>query len=471
MEETSPADPEAAPRGLAWWASKARHYRQAIEDVLVSMAPQAANLVTGLATAVLIARGLGAAGMGQYALILSVCGLTAQLSDLGIGRTAVRFAARATALGEEGLQMAVLRWAFRIRMSLALLVSAGAFLLAPWISRRFWHAPELAPLVRIGLWIGILGALAAVPTVYFQSLKRFRVNATVTVVQTLLTLVGILALAVLRRWSVGAVIVVSVVTTGLGAFAFLVLVPKPALFALQDLRKPFRAVLAGLWRAPDQSAVAASSLDDTGPTLFAFYMLLSSGLVAVTLRADVWLMGYFLSKSEIGVYHVASRFTLPLAMLLGALNTALWPRASALSSPTATQRLLRASFKLTTLAAAATVVYGLLAPMLAPLLFGAQYAGAVALARWLCLGFAPVILTCPIGVIAYTVGVVRVYYLVNLLQFAVVVALDVALMPRIGATAAGISFMAYSVAGSALTALLTARAMRRHFAKESARDD
>ena len=62
-------------------------YRKAIEDVLVSMAPQAVALVVGMVTWVLMARGLGPAGLGQYALVMSVYLLTVQLADLGIGQT------------------------------------------------------------------------------------------------------------------------------------------------------------------------------------------------------------------------------------------------------------------------------------------------------------------------------------------------------------------------------------------------
>ena len=442
--------PLCASRAVAWFRDRALNYRQAIEDVLVSMAPQAAGLVTGVVTSVLIARGLGAAGMGQYALVLSICGLTAQLSDLGIGRTAVRFAARAAALGETCLQMAVLRWAFRIRMSMALLMSVVAFILAPWISQRFWHAADLAPIVRLGLWIGILGALAAVPTVYFQALKRFRVNATVTVVQTLLTFIGILILAFLRHWSVTAVIQVSVVTTALGAFIFLVLVPKAALFTVEDLRKPFRSALAGLWKAPDQSAVSATSLDNTGPTTFAFYMVLSSVATAVILRADVWLMGYFLDKPQIGIYQVATRFTLPLTMLLGALNTALWPRASALTSADATLRLLRGTFKLTALTAACGLLYAAFVPLLMPWLFGSEYATGILLGQLLCLRYCVALLMCPIQVIGYSLGLVRIYWLVNLLQLTVTVTMNVLLLPRMGAVGSAIALIANDVVGFAM---------------------
>ncbi|NSW56908.1 MAG: oligosaccharide flippase family protein [Armatimonadetes bacterium] len=457
MEDSQSAVHDRSGQFFLWLRGRLAYYRQAIEDVLVSMAPQAVSLVAGVVTSVLIARGLGAEGMGQYALVLSVCGLTSQLSDLGIGRTAVRFAARAAALGDTRLQMSVLRWAFRLRMAMVLVASAAAFAVAPWIAQRFWHDPSLAPIVRLGLWIGIMSGVAGVPSVYFQSLKRFRINATVSIVQTLLTLAGIIALAWLEYWSVDAVIRVSVLTAALGAAAFIVLVPKAALFSLADLQGSAKSVLTRLWKAPDQGSAGENSLDDTGPTTFAFYMVLSSIIVAITLRADVWLMGYFLSQSEIGIYQVATRFTLPLTMLIGALNTALWPRASAVTSLPETLRLLRGTLKVSALAAVGGLLYAIFAPMATAWLFGDEYASGVFLGQLLCIRYCVALLMCPMGVVGYSFGLVRAYWGVNLVQLTVAVMLNLLLIPQFGAAGAALALIGCDASGAALVAFLAFR--------------
>jgi hypothetical protein len=68
-----------------------------IRDTFLGLVPQVAAALSGLLTAILAARGLGAKQLGTFTLATSVTAIITGLSDLGIGQTAVRFAARAAA--------------------------------------------------------------------------------------------------------------------------------------------------------------------------------------------------------------------------------------------------------------------------------------------------------------------------------------------------------------------------------------
>src|SRR5579859_2410968 len=204
--------------------------RPAIGDVAVSMVPQAVTLCTGFFSSVLVARGLGPPGLGEYALVLSLSDMAVTLSDLGIGQTAVRYATRAVGMGDLEGHRAFLRWAFRRRMFLMLLISAITFFASPTLATKLWHNSDLTPWLRLGLLIGGFGALAHVPWVYFQSLRRFHINASIGTGQALMGFAGILLLAFWKDWSVPSVLSVSVITSACGAFAFLFLVPRTALF-------------------------------------------------------------------------------------------------------------------------------------------------------------------------------------------------------------------------------------------------
>lgn len=442
-------------RQVEWFRQTLTGSRQGTEDVVVSIVPNVVMMVTTLVASILMARGLGSAGMGQYALVMSVSGLATQLSDLGINKTAIRFAARAAAHGDTGLQFATLRWALRLRTVMVIVVSVAAFFAAPVIAGRYWHAENLAPLVRLSLWAGLGTAMAMIPRVYFQSIRRFRVNATVSSGQPVIFLLGILVIYTLAEWgvgdaiwTVGNVVIASVVTTAAGALVFLVIVPKAALFSLDDFRGPLREAINCFWRAPAQDIAVAQSLDDTSPTPFAFLMGLSAAIASVIQRADLWIMGYFLSQPEIGVYQVAMRLTVPLTALLGALNTALWPRASALTSTSQTLRLLRSTFAASGVAAIGSLVYAAFVPLLTPVLFGAEYKSGVLLGQLLCFRYCISLLICPIGVVGYSFGLVRTYWLINLLQLAVTVGLSVFLLPRIGAAGAAIALIANDAVGA-----------------------
>jgi O-antigen/teichoic acid export membrane protein len=456
----------AAPRATAGGAGPLARLRgllatsqSGIRDVLLLLLPQIVIVLTGFLTTVLIARGLGPAALGHYGLVVSVAGLAAAFSDMGIGQTAIRYAARAAAEGRIGEQMAVLRWALRLRVALVLVIAVVLALAAPLIAGRLWHAPALAPLIRLGLMSGVCAALAAVPAVYFQSVRRFGRNATVQIGQALLGLGGVLLVAALGRWSVGALILVSVVTAALGALVFLVMVPRAALLPPRDGAVPMPR--HRFWTAPIEPAPALSGVVDGGPGAFAMYNMISTIIVIILLRLDVWLIGVFGRPEQVGLYTVASRFALPLALLLAAVSGALWPRASARRDPHEALALLRRTFYLSLPLGALAVLYAFVVPLLTPWLFGSAYKDSRLLAQVLCIRFAFAILIVPVGVIGYSLGLVRVYWVINLVQLIVVAAIDVALIPRIGPMAAALALVVSEILGVTLAGAVLVRRARQ----------
>src|SRR5512147_1459640 len=124
-----------------------------VRDVTALTLPQVLKGITGFVTSIWLTRGLGPAGLGQYALVTSVSEAVVGLSDLGIGQTAVRYASLAVSRNDSQGQSAVLRWAFRVRLALVAVMVLGLFVLAPVLADRIWHDPGLAPLIRFGLLI------------------------------------------------------------------------------------------------------------------------------------------------------------------------------------------------------------------------------------------------------------------------------------------------------------------------------
>jgi len=421
------------------------------------------NAATGLVASVLIARGLGPGRLGEYALITSVAGIAALFSDLGIGGTAIRFTAWARKGGDVEGQLAVLRWAFRLRVAMVLAVSAAAFALTPLLADRAWHAPHLTPLMRTSLLIGICGALASIPLLYFQSQQDFRANARVAIAQSSLSFSAVVAIAVLDAWSLWALVLASVGAAVITAVAVQFLVPRRTIFVrgeFSSLRRSGLAWLGAVLRPP--ALVRPSGQDlDAGPLGgFAIHMVASSAIQLLVLRVDVWLMGALISADEIGLYSVATKFTLPLAMLVGAVHTALLPRASSIRRIEELRAMLARTIRLTALASVACLAYAIIAPLLAPRIFGAPYAPATFLAQVLCLRFCAALLSCPASVAGNSLGLVRVYWVISALQLAAVLALNLLLLPRIGVLAAPISLLIQDVLGAVLVWALVWRRLR-----------
>jgi O-antigen/teichoic acid export membrane protein len=144
-------------------------------------------------------------------------------------------------------------------------------------------------------------------------------------------------------------------------------------------------------------------------------------------------------------------------MVLGAINTALWPRASALTSRKKTTEMLKKTFRLSAILAFCVSIYALSAPKLTPYIFGIDYADGVLLGQILCLRYCLAILICPIGVIGYSMGLVRTYWLVNLIQMIVVVCINIILLPRIGVMGAVIALIANETVGFVIFGTIISR--------------
>jgi O-antigen/teichoic acid export membrane protein len=440
--------------------------RRGIRDVIVLIIPQVATVVAAFVTSVLIARGLGPDGVGQYALILSLAGVAASLSDLGIGQTAIRFASRAASVGDTDGQMSVLRWAFRLRLALSIAVTGLLFLFAPRLA-EIWNSPDLMPIMRIGLIGGIFTALASIPSIYFQSLKKFGRNASINVAQTGITLLGIVLLATLDLWTVEYVVIVSLIAAALGTLIFIIAIPRAALLGRNPLPRSFADGWKKIWQNPLATGSAQQARDGDDPATFARFNLASTVIVLIILRLDVWLMGAFLPKSEVGIYNIASRFSTPLAILLTAIGGALWPRASSNLTLDQIRSLMKKTFILCGVIAFFGTLYAVFVPILAPLFFGKAFEGSVLLGQVLCIRYAFAILIAPVGIIGYSLGMVKIYWKINLVQLAAVVMVNVILLPRIGPLASALALLVneilgVSLSGAALWNRLSAEKEKQH---------
>ena len=427
-----------------------KNSRKGIYDVFISILPQGVALVTGLITSILIARGLGPAELGKYALVISVSAMITSLSDLGIGQTAIRYAARCVANHDEAGHRAVLRWAFRIRIMLVLAVSCATFFLSPFLAQQFWHDENLSPLIRLSLTIGLLGVAASVPIIYFQSLKLFRANAGVMIFQALTLMAGIVLLELFQAWALQWVIIVSIVSYAVNASAILILVPKDSIFKWSDFAYLKHGAINYV-KSPKFKNYSAETPDDATATVFAFFMMLSAGIVMLVVKADIWLMGYFLEPRQIGIYSAASRFALPLMMAVSAMSTVLWPRMSNLREQPGVMKFVRGIFLLSGLAAFSGLGYAVIAPLFIPFVFGDEYAGGILLGQLLCFRFCLSMFLSPVGIVGYSFGFVRFIWLINILQLIAVVGINIWLLPIYGPIGGALALIAAEVIGGAFT--------------------
>ncbi len=76
----------------------------------------------------------------------------------------------------------------------------------------------------------------------------------------------------------------------------------------------------------------------------------------------------------------------------------------------------------------------------------------------------------PVAVIGYSMGLVRVYWIINFVQLVVVAAINVTLLPRIGPLAAALALVVSEILGVTLAGAVLVRRARR-IAREPRRND
>ena len=397
-----------------------------LKDTLVSAIPQIVAIVAGILTSVLLARGLGPKGLGEYTLIISIATLVPVLSDLGINQSAVRFASQAASEKNTEAQNSVLRWAFRIRMFLLIAITIILFFISPYICHNIWHIPKLTHILQLSLLIGIFTTLSAIPTVYFQSLKKFKTNAIVQTLQTILASGGIIIIAILNKWSLYYVILSSIIAALVSAIFFFHIVPKSIFFEKKEMKNFFKS----FFQISQDENIKQKFQKEIHS--FTFYFILISIMCAINSKLDIYLMGVFLDKETIGIYSVAQRIILPLTMIIAAYQTQLWPKLSSTGINSKYNiSVLKQMKKSNIIIALGFALYSIIAPLFIPIMFGEVYSSCILLTQILCFRYCLNIIIIPIDTIGYNYQLAKIYSINNFIQMILGSILYIIFLPQI----------------------------------------
>lgn len=170
-------------------------------------------------------------------------------------------------------------------------------------------------------------------------------------------------------------------------------------------------------------------------------------------RADLYIVGYMLGAQAAGIYAVALKITEVISRFVDAVGSVLLPKVARMDAVDAhqfTPGVVAVIFWTMVIAAG---VVALAADTLIPLLFGADYAGAVGLLRILVLGLAPLAIWKLIANDLIARGYAGSYSLTAVAGSYTMIGMALFLVPRIGSSGAAIgSAAAYFFAAALLLA-------------------
>lgn len=350
-------------------------------QALILLLGNAFTLCVGLPLQIYVARVLGAADLGVFALIEAATGLVAGLLAFGVAPTVVKFIPQYLQTGQFRSIRRLLRGGG------ALLAMAGglgfiAMLLLVPLCRRWW--PEFAEHAAVTALMALLVPLGLLAFFLQQALRGFQEIRYVVLGSSVLQL------------SAKAALTVAMFALGFRLFGYAVAVVASTLVAAIWMFAGLQRKLAALPKDPAPPAPA----DAAACRSFALVMYANSLLGLIAARLDRFVLAFFFGPSPVGVWSVVSQLYVLPNVILNVLIAAAVPMLSAAHArqdPAERQHLFHLVTDWSVRAALPLVMFFLLfgAPFLR--LYGAEFAASGTYALWILsatqalnLGFGPI---------------------------------------------------------------------------------
>jgi len=278
-----------------------RNMGQISRQSLVFFAGTIFTMGAGYLVKIYVARVLGAEQLGLYALGMTLVTLTQLFAVLGLQGTAGRYVAVYNATGKWNELRGLLMRTVSMAVLLNLLFAAVMVAAGPWIVRKFYHAPDLAPYLPYFAALTVLGSLSVL---YCQILAGFKDVAKRTVITNFIGSPLVIALTV----------VFLAIGTGMRGYLWAQIINTIVVVAL---------LVAVAWKLTPQAArfslarLPALDPEVVGFTAAAFGMGALDFLVS---QADKVLLGLYLNPTLVGIYVVATSMSSLIPIILQSVN-------------------------------------------------------------------------------------------------------------------------------------------------------
>ncbi len=421
-EERSPLDPRSPPP-----TEPADETLPLEETSTATMAKQGSitfageliGKVFGFLIVAIITRLVSPSVYGLFILATSIILFVQAFANLGLPKAIDYFAPQYIAEGDYGRAKGVIVEVFAIMLVSSTLVAALIFFNADRIALAFDEPALSAALLLLAISVpflainnALLTSFGAIKRLRFRVYQRDIIRPTVRLFSTtLLLLVGFGLLGVVGGYLLGLIVAISA-----------------------------GAVL--LYRNVPKIRAAETTLVSPGPLLSYSVPLAFAGIIYVFLgQIDYFVIGFFLTSEEVGIYRVGYALAANLMIFLSAVAPIFKPLiAEAKDDDEAVTERYRTATRWVaglTLPLGLTIALG--APEFLSLVFTPQYTAATAAVVILCVGYF-VNASCggPDGTLLQGLGYARLVFVNTTILLATNLVVSVTLVPRIGITGAAI---------------------------------
>jgi O-antigen/teichoic acid export membrane protein len=400
-----------------------------------------ARLGLGFIASIIIARALGPAAFGVYAVLATVASITGVVVDLGLTTAAVR---RVAAVWPQDIDRTNEIWQVFVWLRIivvGVVIGAGLILAGP-ISSLILDVSGRDQYLRLALLGVVATALSGSVTGMLQATNHFGRLSAVLLVNSGLTAILALGLALAGQLTITTALLVlgigtSLVSIGLAYW-----------------------LLPGTWRLkpPDKTLF---SRDGRDLAHFGAWLWLGSLFAVLALYLDVLIVNHWVAVGTVGVYALAVNLAIKVEVVNHSLYTVLLPTASSLKSEAEIHSYIRRGLLRS---GAISLILLPLIPLARPLItlfYGEAYAPAASLFQGLLLVAIFNVMVTPLLMLAFTYDRPNLIALSDGVRALVLVVVALALVPQLGTTGAIIAKFSAAIGGSAVILVFLVRALPR----------
>jgi lipopolysaccharide exporter len=388
------------------------------------------RLGLGLIASIIIARALGPEAFGMYAVLAAVAAFAGAGVDLGLTNAAVR---RVSAAWPEHLADVSQIWGafFWLRVIVAAgIVGIGLALAGP-LSSAIFGTPDYANYLRLALLGVAATALSGTVTSMLQATSRFGRLSLVLLVNSGLTVVLAIGLALTSQLTITTALLVLGIGTSLVSLALAYW------------------LLPGRWRLapPGREAFSRHARD---LSRYGAWLWVGSLLTILALYLDVLIVNHWMAPAIVGIYALAVNLTVKVEVVNQSLYTVLLPAASSLKSQADVRSYIRRGLVRSGAIGMALLPILLLAGPLIGLFYGDAYRPAAGIVQGLLLVAIFNILLTPLQMLAFTYDRPWIVAATDGTRALTLLVAGVILVPTLGTSGAVLAKLAAAVAGGVI---------------------
>jgi len=383
------------------------------KNVFFQFAQQVSTLILGIASSIIIARGLGPTGKGIVNTLSTFTSFVGLIALLGIHTAVIYYSASGRFTYKDIMRNLV---SFLLFFTMPLAVSLA--FLAPFLQGNILKGVPL-PLIIIALLLIPLNGLSTLLNSILASQQRFKQLFIIGISSSFSLLVLLCVFIILFK--------LGVVGGMLASWLNIPLIIALYLFFLKDCLKP------EFFKPYFQKEVIK------GLASYGLKCFLSNILWMTSLRVDVFFVNYFLKPSAVGIYMTGVSYTELIRMLPTAISGPLFPRVSSLPPEEADKFAPFVTRSLTLFLIPACFIFYFLAPVIIPFFYGKAFIPSVKVVGFLLPGI--ILWSYMSQFNAYVVG--KGYPQVGLygalISSLLTLVLDITLIPEMGIIGAAIA--------------------------------